>query len=493
MFERLPILIRSPRGLAVAAVAWLICFAWVRPLAVPDEGRYTDIARWMVLTGDWVIPRINGLPFIQKPPLYFWLEAIGLALAGTSLLVARWVSIAAALATTYVVYRFTNARFGQSAARWSLIVLLTSLFFFGTAQFASLDMLVCACITCTILFAVEAAEAPPHRATYLWLAAYTAAALGMLAKGLMGIVIPGLVYVVWALATRQPRLILAAVQVRGIVLLLLITVPWFAVVEQRMPGFLRFFFIHNHFERYAETGFNNPKGVWYYFALVLVGTLPWSIVLFHAARAGLAGPEQGRRAVMLGVVFSLTVILFFTIPSSKLPGYVLSSVPPLAIVLAPWCANWKYRRAAAIIALVLCIALLPLALRARGLDPGRLASDVRTQVTSADRVVFWNRFFYSVPVILGRTQPIEAVSDWSVPIEKLPDSWQREFVEGRDFEPARAAGVLVSPEEFQASLATNRARIWVWVHEHDASAPQLAGFETVGKRGEYVLLRRPAR
>jgi 4-amino-4-deoxy-L-arabinose transferase-like glycosyltransferase len=447
----------------------------------------------MVLTGDWVIPRINGLPFIQKPPLYFWLEAIGLALAGTSLLVARWVSIAAALATAYVVYRFTKTRFGESAARWSLIVLLTSLFFFGGGQFASLDMLVCACITCSILFAVEAAEAPPPRATYLWLASYTAAALGMLAKGLMGIVIPGLVFVVWALATRRPRLILAAVQVRGIVLLLLITVPWFAAVEQRMPGFLRFFFIHNHFERYAESGFNNPKGVWYYFALVLVGTLPWSIVLFHAARAGLAGTEQGRRAVMLGLLFSLTVILFFTIPSSKLPGYVLSSVPPLAIVLAPWCANWKYRRPAAIIALVLCIALLPLSLRARGLDPGRLASDVRTQVTAADRVVFWSRYFYSVPVILGRTQPVEVVNDWSVPIEQLPDNWQREFVEGRDFEPARARGVLVSPEEFQASLATNRARIWVWVHEHDASAPQLAGFEAVGKRGEYVLLRRAAR
>jgi len=493
MFERLPILIRSPRGLAVAAAAWLICFAWARPLAVPDEGRYTDIARWMVLTGDWVIPRLNGLPFIQKPPLYFWLEAIGLSLAGTSLLVARWVSIAAGLVTAYAVYRFTGSRFGESAARWSLIVLLTSLFFFGAAQFASLDMLVCACITCSILLAVEAAEAPSDRAGNLWLAAYTAAALGVLAKGLMGIVIPGLVFVVWALATRQPRLILAAVQVRGILLLLLITVPWFALVEQREPGFLRYFFIHNHFERYAASGFNNPKGAWYYFALVLGGTLPWSIVLFYAARTGLAGTAQGRRAVMLGLLFSLIVVLFFTIPRSKLPGYVLSAVPPLAIVLGPWCASWRYRRPTAIIALVLCIALLPLALRARGLDPGRLASDVRTQVTAADRVVFWSRYFFSVPVILERKQPVEVVSNWSVPTEQLADSWQRELAEGRDFEPARAPGVLISPEEFQASLATNRARIWVWVHEHDANSPQLADFEVAGTRGEYVLLRRVAR
>ncbi|HTT09964.1 MAG TPA: glycosyltransferase family 39 protein [Burkholderiaceae bacterium] len=493
MFERFSSLLRLRLGFALAATLWLAVTAWIRPLHVPDEGRYTDIARWIVLTGDWLIPRLNGLPFIQKPPLYFWLEAAGVQLLGTSLIVTRWVSLATALLTVYVVHRFVRTRCGQDAARWSAIILLTSLFFYGAAQFASLDMLVNACITCTILFAIEAAQAPPDRASRLWLAAYAAAAFGVLAKGLIGMVIPGLVFIVWALATRRPRLLLAAIQVRGILLLLLITVPWFALVERRMPGFLRFFFIHNHFERYAESGFNNPRGAWYFFALVFALTLPWVLGLYHAARAGLAGRGPARDAVLLGLLGSLAVIVFFSIPRSKLPGYVLPAVPALAIALGPWFATWKHRRLFAVIAVVLCIVAQPLVLRAQGLDPGRLASVLRPQIAAPDRVVFWARYFFAVPVILDRTRAVEVVDAWDKPSDQLPDSWRRELVEGREFEPSRATGVLITPEEFEASLAQDPARVWVWVSRDDARAPQLAGFEVAGERGEYLVLRRGAR
>ena len=501
MLERLSTLIGSPRRFALIVAAWLIGLAWIRPPAVPDEGRYTDIARWVVLGGDWLIPRLNGLPFIQKPPLYFWLEATGLALGNqlgvTGVLVYRWVSLAAALTTVYAVYRFVRARRDENAARWSAIVLVTSPFFFATAQFASLDMLVSACITCTILFAVQAAETRDRAATRWWLAAYAAAALGVLAKGLIGIVIPGLVFVLWTLFTRQPRLMLAAIQVRGLLLLILIAAPWFVLVEQRMPGFLRYFFIHNHFERYAASGFNNPRGVWFYFALVLGGSLPWALGLVPAIRSAFSSAftvtDQARRIALLGLVASIVVVAFFSVPRSKLPGYVLPSMPALALVLGPWCATWKYRRPAAIVAMLLCVVLIPAALRASGLDPGRMASELRMEVAATDRVVFWTRYFFSVPLILQRTGPVEVVDDWTAGSAQLPDSWRRELAEGRDFDPARATGVLVTPEEFAASLVTNPARVWVWLHEEDASAPELTGFEVAARRGAYVVLRRSAR
>jgi 4-amino-4-deoxy-L-arabinose transferase-like glycosyltransferase len=501
MLERLSILIASPRRLALCAAAWLIGLAWIRPPAIPDEGRYTDIARWMLVGGDWLIPRLNGLPFIQKPPLYFWLEASGLALSNqlgvTGVLVYRWVSLSAALVTVYAVYRFVRARLDENAARWSAIVLVTSPFFFAVAQFASLDMLVNACITCTILFAVEAAETRDRSARHLWLAAYAAAALGILAKGLIGVVIPGMVFVLWTIFTRQPRLMLAAIQVRGLLLLALITVPWFVLVEQRMPGFLRFFFIHNHFERYAESGFNNPRGAWFYLVLVLGGTLPWAVALVPAIRSAFGSAfkrtDQVQRVAVLGLLASFFVVAFFTVPRSKLPGYVLPAVPALALVLGPWCATWKYRRPAVIVAMLLCIALIPAALRSKGLDPGRMASELRTEIAANDRVVFWRRNFLSVPLILQRTRPAEVVDDWSATSAQLEDSWRRELAEGREFEPARATGVLVTPAEFAAGLVTNPARIWVWVHKEDAVAAELTGFEIVARRGEYVVLRRPAR
>jgi 4-amino-4-deoxy-L-arabinose transferase-like glycosyltransferase len=494
MLERFSRLLESRRRFALAAAAWIIGLAWIRPLAVPDEGRYTDIARWMVLSGDWLIPRLNGLPFIQKPPLYFWLEAMGIAVGGTGVLVCRWVSLAGSLVTAYAVYRFIRPRFDERAARWTVVVLVMSLFFFATAQFASLDMLVSTCITCTILLAVEAAEAQEARektARTRWLAAYAIAALGVLAKGLIGIVIPGLVFVLWALATRRPRAILSAIRLDGLVLFALIAVPWFVLVEQRIPGFLRYFFIHNHFERYAETGFNNPRGAWFYFAVVLLGTLPWALTLYPATRAALARSGPARDASMLGLIMALVVLGFFSIPTSKLPGYVLPCAPALAILLGPWSATFKYRRGFVLASIVIGLLAIAAALQADGLDPGRLADRLRSTIAPEDRVVFWGRYFFAVPVELDRAKPVEVIDAWDKPSAELPDSWRRELAAGREFEPASAPGVLITRGEFKESLAKNPARVWVWAHKADVHEPELNDLEIALTRGDYVVLRRP--
>jgi 4-amino-4-deoxy-L-arabinose transferase-like glycosyltransferase len=499
MLERLSQWFHSPRRFALALGAWFVCLAWFRPPTVPDEGRYTDIARWMLLTGDWIIPRLNGLPFIQKPPLFFWLDAIGLAVAGNHLIVYRWSSLAAAMLSTFVVYRFVRARFDVQAARWSAIVLAASPFFFAVAQFASLDMLVSTGITCTILFAIEAVETaerePGARAVrWAWLAAYAAAAFGVLAKGLIGAVLPGLVFVLWALMTRRPRALLAALRLDGLVLFALITAPWFLLVEQRIPGFLRYFFIHNHFERYAAGGFNNPKSAWFYVGLILGGTLPWALALWHAGRAALTRTDAARDTLRLGLLWALVVFVFFAIPQSKLAGYVLPCVPGLALALGPWFAQFKHRRLVLVIALVLCVAPLPFAIQAQNLNPGRLAVDLRSQVAAQDRVVMWRRYFFSVPLLLDRQSAVEVVDTWDKPSAELPDSWRRELAAGREFEPARAEGVLLTREQFAASLNAQPQRtVWVWVFHVDAKDPELAGLEKVAERGEYLVLRRPGR
>jgi 4-amino-4-deoxy-L-arabinose transferase-like glycosyltransferase len=493
VFDRLSLALASPRRFALLAVAWTAGLGWIRPLAVPDEGRYTDIARWMGLSGDWLQPRLNGLPFLEKPPLYFWLEGIIIQIAGAGVLAARVVSLAAALSVIYAVYRFARTRLDEQAARWSAIVLATSPLFFGGAQFANLDMLICACITWTVLLAVEAAEAQGTRARRLWLAAYVAAALGVLAKGLIGIVIPGMVFVAWSLAARRPRWILAAIDLRGMVLLALITVPWFALVENRVPGFLRYFFVHHHFERYAETGFNNPRGVWFFPAVVLGGMLPWAIALVPGLRSALAEPPQRRRIALFGLTWSLVVVAFFSVPRSKLAGYIFPALPALAILIGPWIARWPHRRLAAATAAAICIAAVPAALLSKELDQGRLASDLRGQIAAADRVVFWNGYFFSVPVILQRTRAVEVVGDWTMPSPQLPDNWRRELTAGKEFEPASAAGVLISPADFRASLSNSPARVWVWVHKAELKKTELSDFEIVRERGEYAVLRQIGR
>ena len=136
-------------------------------------------------------------------------------------------------------------------------------FFYGGAQFANLDMLVAACIACTILCAADAVLAAeggrPRRSTLA--GAYAFAALGILAKGLIGIVIPGLVIGAWLIATGRAAMILRLVWLPGLALFAAIAVPWFALMEARHPGFLNYFFVHHHLQRYATRRLQQPAPV----------------------------------------------------------------------------------------------------------------------------------------------------------------------------------------------------------------------------------------
>src|SRR5262245_37252433 len=146
--------LRSSTQLMVAASIWLASLAWVRPLTLPDEGRYTDIARWMAGSGDWLIPRMNGLPFIQKPPLYFWLEAAAVGSVGASSFAARLVSLASGVLICASVFWLVRQFVDEHAARWSLAALAFNPLLFGGAQYANFDLLIAGLVTAALAFAV---------------------------------------------------------------------------------------------------------------------------------------------------------------------------------------------------------------------------------------------------------------------------------------------------------------------------------------------------
>src|SRR5262245_65853611 len=140
---------RSTTQLLIAASIWLAALAWVRHLALPDEGRYTDIARWMAGSGDWLIPRMNGLPFIQKPPLYFWLEAAAIGTVCASPFAARLVSLASGVLICVSVFWLVGRFVDEHAARWSLAALVFNPLLFGVAQYANLDLLIAGLVSST--------------------------------------------------------------------------------------------------------------------------------------------------------------------------------------------------------------------------------------------------------------------------------------------------------------------------------------------------------
>ena len=210
--------------LAIIAL-WLAAAAWMRPLMHPDEGRYATVAYEMLRSGDWLTPTLNGMPFFHKPPLFYWLTGAALAVFGPNEFAARMASLIGASMGAWALYLFTRHWCGQALARRSVLVLLVLPMFFAAAQFANLDMLVAGCITATILALAHAALCFEQGLAYrrvLWLA-YVLAGLGVLAKGLIGFVLPAMVIGLWLLLRWRWRTLWALLSVPGVVLMLVVT------------------------------------------------------------------------------------------------------------------------------------------------------------------------------------------------------------------------------------------------------------------------------
>ena len=271
---------------ALVVVAWLAWSIGLHPLTLPDEGRYAGIAWEMLRSGDWLVPTQDGLPFFHKPPLFYWLTALSMRVFGVSAAAARLAPLLCACLAIAGMFAVTRRRAGEPIAAATVFVLATMPLLFGAAQYANLDLPVAAFIALAIVFAADAALDLQHGASHrnALLLAWACAALGMLAKGLIGIVLPGLVIVAWLAALRQWRTIARLLSPAGIALFVLIAAPWFVLVERRYPGFARYFFYHHHFERFVEQGFNNAAPWWFFFVVLPALALPWSLWLLGVRR-----------------------------------------------------------------------------------------------------------------------------------------------------------------------------------------------------------------
>ncbi|MGC4059682.1 MAG: glycosyltransferase family 39 protein [Aquabacterium sp.] len=372
---------------ALALLAWLACTAWMRPLAVPDEGRYAGVAWEMIRSGDWLTPTLNGLPFFHKPPLFYWLTALSIKAFGLTLWAARLASVLGALAGALAVHMLAKRWAGPRLAGWSTLVLVTQPFWFGGAQYANLDMLVAGCISAAIAFAAHAVLAreagrPFRLALY---GAYAFAGLGLLAKGLIGLVLPGAVIVVWLLLGGRWRAVLGLLSLPGMAVLAVVAAPWFVAMQRLYPDFFHYFFVYQHFQRFTQTGFNNMHAWWYYLPLIVGLSLPWVPAWMAAvcwpgkaprvSDAASAPPDSGQALRLLMWVWMGVIVVFFSIPASKLPGYVLPALPPLAWLVADallcrWPRGAWGLPALAGLAAVLCVGLIAVAVQVRqAVDP----------------------------------------------------------------------------------------------------------------------------
>ena len=467
--------------LAIAAFAWLAFSIGARPLSLPDEGRYVGVAWEMLRSGDWIVPTENGLPFLHKPPLFYWLTAAAMRIFGPSVWAARCAPLLGASLGAAALYLLTRRWLGERSARGVLAVLLLSPFFFGAAQFANLDMLVAGCIAASIAAAAHAVLLMREQqgAQVAIAGAWLAAALGVLAKGLIGVALPMLVVFAWLMASGQWRLMLRLLSPLGLAVFAAVTAPWFLVMHERFADFSRYFFVVQHVQRFAAGGFNNVQPWWYFAVAVPLLTLPWSAWLLRPTFGRRDGePEAATLWRRLMWVWLAVVVVFFSIPQSKPVGYIMPLLFPIAALAADAIANilaagsLRIKRAAmtsAALGALLCLATVFGIAANYHHDDTALARTLRDLRGPQDPVAFVGEYFFDVPFHAGLSAPVRIVSDWRDPTIPQRDNWQHELLDAATFAPTLAATVLVDAEHGLA-VPCGSPPLWVLAKE-GASEP----------------------
>jgi 4-amino-4-deoxy-L-arabinose transferase-like glycosyltransferase len=323
--------------IALFAAAWFVNLD-ERKLQHPDEGRYAEIAREMTVTRDWLTPRLNGLKYFEKPALQYWLTAASIdafgVREGAVRLVPALAGFLAVLAIGYAGWRLA----GPEVGAYSALALVGSVWWFGNSHFVTLDALLSSLLAIALAaFLIAQRAAARARERFAWMmAAWAAIAAATLTKGLVALVIPCGALFFYTLATRDfalwKRLHVAA----GLTLAVAIAAPWFVAVSRANPEFARFFFVHEHFERFLTTEHQRTGAWWYFVPLLLLGMLPWLGVwvwTLSSSWRDAVRESNGFSWPRFCLVWAAFVLVFFSASGSKLPSYILPMFPALALPL----------------------------------------------------------------------------------------------------------------------------------------------------------------
>lgn len=327
---------RSDHGIVLGAVLLLCAFALFARLGAaalfdPDEGRNAEKAREILLQHDWITPRQDFVPVLDKPMAYYWLIASSYRVFGVSEGSARLPSAVAAAGCVLLVFLFARRFFGFWEAVWSSLILVTSLEFFLLARIVIFDMTLTFFTTLTLVAFFYASHEPPsRRRTALLSVMYISSAAATLVKGPIGVALPGMIALFYLVVARQLSQVRKLGLAFGIPLFLAVAAPWYFEVEQHNPGYLRYFFWEENFIRYATPHFNRTESWYYFFAVLAVGFLPWTLCIPQALHDGWRRRSEDTPLFLL--FWTILPFLFFSFSHAKLPHYILPIFPPLALL-----------------------------------------------------------------------------------------------------------------------------------------------------------------
>jgi 4-amino-4-deoxy-L-arabinose transferase-like glycosyltransferase len=331
---------RSTDLLALIAFCGFLFFAGLQVIGLvgADEPRYAQVAREMLQRHDWVTPVLFGQPWLEKPPLYYWCAMLAYRVTGGA---SDWAARlpSAVLSTLMIFFIYVWARrFRKGMQLDAALITAASAIIIGFGRGASTDMP----LTATFTIAMLCWYAWYTSQSRAWLVGFfLCLGLGTLAKGPVAVFLAGLIIVAFAALRQDWRLVLRTLWLPGVALYLLVVLPWFIAVQRANPEFFRVFILEHNLARYTADIYRHRQPFWYYVPVALVGLIPWVVFAITAVvdairdwRYSVSEPQAKEDLRTYLALWFLAPIVFFSLSQSKLPGYILPSIPAATILLA---------------------------------------------------------------------------------------------------------------------------------------------------------------
>jgi len=304
------------------------------PLLQPDEGRNAEIAREMLESGNWLIPTYNGLAYLDKPAFFFKTVALCLGLFGQSEASARLPSAFFGLATLALIYTVCRRHYGRKTAAVAVLVITTSPLFIGFSRFVIFDMTLAFFVSAAILACFSASEAEGQYRSWLYAVAAACAGVATLVKGPVGFIVPTLVTALYHAWGGQRGWWREAFAWRNLAIFLVVVVPWFLGVSLYHPDFPYYGLIKESLHRFTTDEFRRTAPLYYYAVVIGLCFSPWSLLLPESVAVAWRERYSWHHVDRLFAVWALAVVVFFSLSQSKLPGYILTAVIALGVLVA---------------------------------------------------------------------------------------------------------------------------------------------------------------
>lgn len=320
----------------IIGIAYFITLG-IPPLFIPDEGRYGEIPREMLLHHQYIIPYLNGIIYFEKPPLIYWLTAFFEYIFGYSEWSVRAVNALLGMLTCLSLYVFARHYYNRTTGYFAALSLASSILFFGVARILTLDMGVTCFLSLSLLLLYSGLESKKPALLYL---GYIFIALSILTKGLIGIIFPGMIFSLWLLITHQWRLLRHARIISGILLIILIALPWHILAQSKVPSFFHEYIIVQQFLRFLTPEMHRQMSFGIYLLVFVSGFLPWMIFTILRVKAlipHLKHRHQYQKEWFF-ICWIMGMFLFFAPSNSVLVTYFQPMMPGMALLTAPYLA-----------------------------------------------------------------------------------------------------------------------------------------------------------